>query len=93
MALFRQKDNEYLDYAGNWETWLNGDTIASVAYSADSGITVSNQSATTTVATFWVSGGTVGTTYTVKQTITTASSPARIKSYKFKFQIVEENYL
>ena len=93
MALFRQKDNEYLDYAGNYTNWLDGDTIASVAYSADSGITVANESNTTTHATFWVSGGTVGTTYSVEQTITTASSPARVKSYKFKFQIVEENYL
>lgn len=90
---YRQKDTETLDYTVDWSTWLDGDTIASVVNTADSGITVSSESNTTTATTIWVSGGTVGTTYKVVQTITTSSSPARVKSINLYFKIVEENYL
>lgn len=66
-----------LDYTFNWSQWLpGGSTIASVIWTIPAGITQIASSFTNTTATVWVSGGTVGTTYTVTCRITTnAATP------------------
>lgn len=62
-----------LDYVWNWASWLpDGDTIASATVTADSGLTVDSDSATTTAVTAWLSGGTVGQSYGVTCRIVTA---------------------
>ena len=48
-----------VDYTIDWTTALNGDTISTSSWTADSGITVDSDTNTTTGATVWVSGGTV----------------------------------
>lgn len=53
--------------------WLQGDTISSVAWTVPSGIVKDSDSATSTVATIWLSGGTAGTDYLVTARIVTAS--------------------
>lgn len=62
-----------LDYPFDWSTWLDGDTISSHTITADSGITVDSSSATTSVVTVWLSGGTAGASYSVACRITTAA--------------------
>lgn len=62
-----------LDYSIDWSDWLGIDTIGTSTWVADSGITVESDSNTTTVATVWLSGGTVNTYYRVTNTIVTAA--------------------
>lgn len=60
-----------LDYGVDWSDWLAGDTISGSSWSAETGITVDASSHTDTVATVWLSGGTVGGSYKVTNHITT----------------------
>lgn len=64
--------NSVLDYAVDWSAWLGTDTIATATWTVPTGLTKASDSATTTVATVWLSGGTVGTEYSVNCRITTA---------------------
>lgn len=61
-----------LDYTLDWSAWLGSDTISTAVWAADTGLTVNSTSKTTTSATAWLAGGSDGTTYNVKNTITTA---------------------
>lgn len=61
-----------LDYCLDWSQWLGTDTLGTATCSAESGITISSTSKTTSSATIWLAGGTDGTTYAVKNTVTTA---------------------
>lgn len=61
-----------LDYSIDYTSWLDGDTIATSAWVADSGITIDSDSNSTTGTTVVVSGGTVRATYQLINTITTA---------------------
>lgn len=64
---------DILDYTVNWVSWLNGDTISTSSWSADTGLTVDSDSNSTTAATAFVSGGTSNTTYGLYNTIVTAA--------------------
>jgi hypothetical protein len=70
---------DVLDFEWDWGTdgWLpQGDTIATVDWTAESGITVETNPApsnTSTTATVWIGGGTAGQTYTLTCQITTAA--------------------
>ena len=61
-----------LDYPINWAAWLTTDTIVSVVWTVPTGITQTAATNTTTTATIWLSGGEVGTEYTVTCRVTTA---------------------
>ena len=54
-----------LDYRFDWSAWLTPDTISSVTWTVPAGITQTAATNTTTTATIWLSGGTVGTRYTI----------------------------
>ena len=69
---FLKDPNAVLDYVVDWTTWLNGDTIATSVWTVPSGITQDSESESTTSATVWLSGGTVGETYQLVNRITTA---------------------
>jgi len=62
-----------LDYPCSWAPWLGTDTISSVTWTVPAGITQTAATNTTTSATIWLSGGTVGTRYTIVCRITTAA--------------------
>jgi hypothetical protein len=67
-----------LDYQMDWSAWLaQGETISSADVSAGAGITVNPAGKATSfaggVVTFWLGGGTSGTTYAVTVTVTTNS--------------------
>lgn len=65
--------NATLDYGINWAEWLGADTIATVAWTVPAGLTQTAATNTTTSATIWLSGGTVGTRYAVACRITTTA--------------------
>lgn len=80
-----------LDYVFDWVTynWLDtGELITGSVWSASTGITVVTSSNTTTTTTIWVSGGTVGETYVLTNTITTDNSPARIVVKRLYMKVV-----
>lgn len=62
-----------LDYAVDWSDWLGNDTIDSVSWTVPAGISQVSVTNTTTKATIWVSGGTIGRVYTIVCRITTAA--------------------
>ena len=70
-----------LDYVIDWTTWLDGDTITASTFTVDAGMTEAASANTTTTATVWLSGGTLGNSYTIKNHITTTAG--RIEDHSF----------
>lgn len=68
----RIKDPESIEWFGiDWARWLESDTIASSSWMVPSGLTLTAQENTTTVAKVKLGGGIVGTTYQVVNHIVT----------------------
>jgi hypothetical protein len=64
-----------LDYSIDWSAWLGSDTITTSEWfvdGADTDLAVDSDSKSTTATTVWLSGGTLGVTYTATNRITTA---------------------
>jgi hypothetical protein len=72
-AQFQKRAGSTLDYKVDWATWLSTDTISTSSWTVPTGLTKASESNTTTSATVWVSGGTIGTTYEIINTIITAA--------------------
>lgn len=86
---FVKDPDDVLDYQIDWSDWLpTGDTISTSTWTADTGITVDSESETTTVATVWLSGGTVGNTYSVRNRIVTTGG--RTKDKTIRIRVVEQ---
>lgn len=73
-----------LDYMVDWNAngWLGEDTLVSVTWLLDSGLTLVTQAKTDTTAIIWVSGGLLGVTYWVKCTVTTAAGRSEARSFR-----------
>ena len=68
----------------NWAPFLgSGASILSVSYSVPAALTAANASTTSTTSTNYFSGGVDGKEYTVKATMTSNDTPARVKSVSF----------
>jgi hypothetical protein len=76
------------DYDAKWGTWLGTDTINASTWIVPSGITKLADSFTDTVATIWLSGGTVHRTYYVVNRITTVGG--RTDDQTLIFHIVDK---
>lgn len=64
-----------LDYSLDWSSWLaSGESLTCSYWTADSGITATTTTTTTSISTVWLSGGTAGTSYNLKNTIGTSNS-------------------
>lgn len=89
--MFVKAPEDILDFEWDWSVWLpTGDTIASVDWTADSGVTIEDSPAstnTTTNATVWLGGGTAGDTYNVTCQITTAAG--RVSQWSQDLNIVD----
>ena len=70
--IFQKDPDDVLDYQINWATWLGSDTISTSIWTAAAGITVNSETETTTTATVWISGGTLGEVAQATNRITTA---------------------
>ena len=88
MALaFPNKDpNEVLDYQIDWTLRLAGDTISTSTWTVPAGITKDSDSNTTTAATVWLSGGTLGETYELLNRIVTAGARTMDQTVKIKIK-------
>ncbi len=73
---------EKLDYSMDWTAWLAGDTIAASSWTVPAGITQTtpDPSFTATTTTIWLAGGTVGKTYELTNTVTTAGGRIGVRS-------------
>jgi hypothetical protein len=72
MADWDKDPSAVLDYVFDWSRWLaDSETITTSTITVSSGITLDSSSNTTTTATAWISGGTVGRPYTVTDRIVT----------------------
>lgn len=84
-ATFYQDPAEKLDYQLDWTGFLGADTISSSAWaSTPSGLTHVAAPNTTTTATLRISGGLVGTTYTVTNHVVLASGQEAERSFYLK---------
>lgn len=69
---FTKDPQAVLDYKVDWSDWLGTDTIVASDWTVPTGLTLELETNTTTIATAWLSGGTVATSYNVTNEITTA---------------------
>jgi len=89
--------NAVLDYSITWadqdgtndgsasdDGYLQGDTISTSSWIADSGLTIASHTNTTTTATVWLSGGDAGGSYTVTNRIITAGGRTDDRSIEIK---------
>ena len=72
---FTRDPRSRLPVSVDWSAWLTkeGTTISSSAWTTDAGLTLEAQTNTTTLAQVIVSGGTAGTIYALRNTITGAN--------------------
>lgn len=74
MSAFIKDPQATLDYVVNWASWLaDSETITAATVTASTGITVNSSSHDDDTVTFWLSGGTDGTDYTVTCHVTTSA--------------------
>ena len=72
---YKKNPGASLDYTVSWANWLETDeTISSVVWTVDTGITEGVTSNTPTTATIWLGGGTVANAYNISCKITTSST-------------------
>ena len=72
MSYYIKDPDAVLDYTFDWTNWLqSGEQITSNTVAVQSGLTAGTKTASATSVSQFVSGGTIGTTYTVACRITT----------------------
>ncbi len=83
---FTKDPDAVLDYLWDWSEWLTavGDTIDTVTFLPDTGITVESFTHTGTSATAWISGGTAGSSYSVTCRVMTAGGRTDDRTATFK---------
>lgn len=81
--VFIKDPDEVLDYVRDWTEALEGDTIATSTWAVPTGITKVSDSHTTTAATIWLSGGTLGSDYAVVNRVTTTGGRTFDKTLMF----------
>lgn len=65
--------DEFLDYKVDWSKRLGSDSISASTWTTPSGISVVTSTFEPKYTVVWLSGGTVGTTYSFVNRVTTAS--------------------
>ena len=73
MSTFTKDPDATLDFKIDWSAWLGSDTISTSAWVVPAGIDQDSAGNDTTTATIWLSGGTVGRSYSIVNRITTAA--------------------
>lgn len=83
---FIKDPDEVLDYVRDWSADLGADTIATSVWTVPDGLTKDSDTNTTTTATIWLSGGTLGANYEVLNRITTAGGRTFDKTLRFRIR-------
>lgn len=87
MKTWPAKDpDEELDYEIDWSPRVGTDAIATSTWIVPTGITSADGSNDDTTTTIWLSGGTVGTTYTLTNRIVTDAGRTMDQSVKIKIK-------
>lgn len=81
MKTFQKDPDEVLDYQVNWSEWLGADTITTSTWTVQTGITDGLKTNTSTTTTIWLSGGTAGVEYEIKNKIVTAGGRTAERSF------------
>lgn len=84
MAGFIKDPDATLDYKIDWSNWLLNDVIDSSTWILESGLTEAASTNDTTTATVWISGGSPGVNYTVKNRIVTAGGRTDERSFTLR---------
>lgn len=85
---YTKDPNATLDYSLEWAEWLGEDTLTGAEWIAPEDLTVESSNFTNTLATVWLSGGTLQEKYTVTCRITTAGG--RVDDRSISIQIKEK---
>jgi hypothetical protein len=81
---FHKAAGAKLDYGFNLVDWLDdGDTVVSCTWTVTAGLTSSSPSNSTTQVKIWISGGTVGSSYTATAHFITAAGREDERSHTF----------
>ena len=81
MSTFIQCPTSNLDYTISWSQWLEqGDRITQSVWISETGLTLGIMSFTDNQTLAWLTGGTVGTNYTVTNTVTTQAGRVHCQS-------------
>lgn len=88
MKGFVKDPDATLDYSFDWGPWLGTDTISTSTWVADSGLTIvpASESFDNTTTIVFISGGTAGEIYTVKNRITTNGSRTDDRSFQLRIR-------
>lgn len=81
MTTFYKDTAETLDYTVNWATALGSDTIATSSWIVPSPMTKVSDSFTTTSAIAFLTGGSVGQSYAIINTVTTAGGDTLTQTF------------
>ena len=96
MVIFEKGYDENLPYFFDWSAWLAyadgspSDTIATSTWTVDPGPSVGFDSFSQTTTFIWLSGGVFGSTYNVRNVITTTGG--KTGERVFKLQVVQRKY-
>lgn len=86
--IFCKTDLEELDYQADWSSWLTEEVIIASQWIVDDpAVVIETNFKTDTGTTVWLSGGVLGDSYTVTNTITTSAPRPRIASRAFLLRI------
>lgn len=83
-----KRSADSLNYTFDFSQWLaSGDSVASATWTVPSGLTQVSSSTTSTTAVVKISGGTVGTSYTITCAMTTTVS-TETKTETFTIRVI-----
>lgn len=85
VATFSKDPQDLLDYSVDWTSLLEDDTISTVVWTVDAGLTNSGTLFSRALTIIFLSGGTAGVGYNVTCHITT---PTRSYTRSFKVNVV-----
>ena len=92
MRTVRQDPSSILDWGISWEPFLDkapGDALASASWSMtgpDNALTLANEDVQGTDVVVWISGGTVGATYTVTCHVVTVNGREDDASFRMRIE-------
>ena len=89
IPVFCKSENEKLDYKVDWSLWLGADQVDESEWTVPAGLTQESHTFSAKETTVWISGGTLGTVYTLVNKITTLSNPPRIAERTIKINLTQ----
>ncbi len=84
-APYIKAPGENLDYQFDWSLWLAGDTIVTSTWTVN-GATLVTSYVNGAVTTGWISGGVIGASVSVENSVTTVSSRVGVRSFDIEIQ-------